>query len=75
MPNHVREPRISQIYVRKFEASIEELVIKSDTYLDKRLLRTLAQTLQAILKFRHHANGLGLSELGGYILSPFQAYI
>ena len=73
MSNHAREQRISQIYVRKLEAFIEELVIELDTYLDKRLVRTLVLTLQAILKFRHHANGLLLSELGGYILSPRQA--
>ncbi len=73
MSNNAREHKISQIYQQKLEKFIEELVIELDSYLDKRLVRTLVLTLQAILKFRHNANGLLLSELGGYILSPRQA--
>ena len=73
MSNHAREQKISQIYLQKLARFIEELVIELDTHLDKRLVRTLALTLQAILKFRHNTHGLLLSELGGYILSPRQA--
>lgn len=44
-----------------------------DTSLDKRLVRTFLQTVQAILQFRHRTHGLLLSELGAYLLSPAQA--
>jgi len=57
----------------KLETFVNDLLIELDQRLDKRLVRTLLLTLQAIIKFRHSQNGLLLSELGGYILSPAQA--
>jgi hypothetical protein len=44
-----------------------------DEGIDKRLVRTFLKTLQVIIQFRHRHNGLLLSELGGYILSPEHA--
>jgi hypothetical protein len=44
-----------------------------DERLDKRLVRTLLQSVAVILRFRDRIHGLLLSELGGYLLSPEQA--
>lgn len=44
-----------------------------DAVLDKRLVRTFVQSIAVILTFRDRANGLLLSELGGYLLSPEHA--
>jgi hypothetical protein len=49
------------------------LVFQLDRVMDKRLLRTLVQTVQTIICFRDRINGLLLSELGGYLLHPSQA--
>lgn len=55
------------------EAFVGPLLVELDAQLDKRLVRTFFATLQAIVQFRHSRQGLLLSELGGYILSPAQA--
>lgn len=73
MNNNARENKISQLYLQKLETFVEDLVVELDEVLDKRLVRTLVLTLQAIVCFRHSQYGLLLSELGGYILSPAQA--
>lgn len=52
---------------------IEPLLKKLDEQIDKRLVRTFVKALQAIIELRNQSNGLLLSELGGYILSPAQA--
>ncbi len=44
-----------------------------DAYIDRRLVRTLRDTVEAVLVFRNRAMGLLLSELGGYLLSPDHA--
>src|ERR671932_1367790 len=49
------------------------LLLKLDRLLDKRLVRTFVQTIALILTFRDRANGLLLSELGGYLLSAAHA--
>ena len=49
------------------------LLLTLDDQIDKRLVRTFFKTLQVIIQFRHRAQGLLLSELGGYILAPHQA--
>src|ERR1700682_271976 len=49
------------------------LLIELDRLLDKRLVRTFVQIIAVILTFRDRANGLLLSELGGYLLSPEHA--
>lgn len=63
----------SQALATKLENFIRPLLSELDSRIDKRLVRTFLLTLQAILTFRHGRNGLLLSELGGYILSPAQA--
>lgn len=52
---------------------LSPLVSKLDEIVDKRLVRTLVRTVIAIITFRHGTNGLLLSELGSYILTPAQA--
>ena len=49
------------------------LLVELDHLLDKRLVRTFTQIIAVILTFRERANGLLLSELGGYLLSPDKA--
>src|SRR5713101_6995519 len=43
------------------------LLLELDQWLDKRLIRTLVQVIEAILTFRDRVNGLVLSELGSYL--------
>ncbi len=43
------------------------LLFELDARLDKRLVRTFVQSIEAILAFRDRINGLLLSELGGYL--------
>ena len=49
------------------------LVVELDRLLDKRLVRTFLQSITVILTFRDRANGLLLSELGGYLLAAAHA--
>src|SRR2546421_3044899 len=43
------------------------LLVELHQWLDKRLIRTFVQTIEAILTFRDRVNGLLLSELGNYL--------
>ena len=43
------------------------LLLELDQGLDKRLIRTFVQAIEAILTFRDRINGLLLSELGSYL--------
>jgi hypothetical protein len=43
------------------------LLLELDQWLDKRLIRTLVQAIEAILTFRDRLNGLVLAELGTYL--------
>ena len=49
------------------------LLVALDEQIDKRLVRTFFKTLQVIIRFRHRTQGLLLSELGMYILTPHEA--
>src|SRR2546421_8760517 len=49
------------------------LLVEVDGVLDKRLVRTFLATIQVIIAFRDRANGLLLSELGGYLETPDKA--
>ncbi len=49
------------------------LLVELDSLLDKRLVRTFLATIQVIITFRDRANGLLLSELGGYLATPDKA--
>lgn len=72
--NHSAENEVkSQELATRLEKFVRPLLSRLDAQIDKRLVRTFLLTLQAILTFRHATNGLLLSELGAYILSPEQA--
>ena len=43
------------------------LLLELDQRLNKRLIRTFVQAIEAILTFRDRINGLVLSELGNYL--------
>ena len=43
------------------------LLLELDQWLDKRLIRTFVQAIEAMLTFRDRINGLLLSELGEYL--------
>ena len=58
---------------KRLEAYVRPLLIELDKSVDKRLVRTFLKTLQVIVQFRNRAQGLLLSELGAYILTPAQA--
>jgi Transposase DDE domain len=64
----------SQELVQLLEKFLSPLLLVLDTFLDKRLVRTLVQVCVAILRFRNNKQGLLLSELGSYLPSyPGQA--
>ena len=73
MSNCQRDKRQAQELAKQLEEYVSKLLIELDRGMDKRLVETFQRTLQAILTFRHSLQGLLLSELGGYILSPAQA--
>jgi Transposase DDE domain len=54
----------SQWYGRSLFCFLEPLVRELDATVDKRPLRTLVQTVEAIIAFRDRSHGLLLSELG-----------
>lgn len=58
---------LSPRYGRNFLRFLDPLVRELDVTVDKRPLRTLVQTVEAILAFRDRNHGLLLSELGGYM--------
>jgi Transposase DDE domain len=59
--------KASQEIAQELELFLTPLLIRLDTLLDKRLLRTLVQCCVAIIRFRNHKQGLLLSELGSYM--------
>ena len=65
--------QVAQGLAEQLAQFLYPLLVLLDKTLDKRLLRTLLQTVQVIITFRDRANGLLLSELGSYLLSPAQA--
>jgi hypothetical protein len=64
---------MAQDLAQQVETFLHPLLLWLDARLDKRLVRTFLQTVQALLQFRHRAHGLLLSELGAYLLSPAHA--
>ena len=64
---------ISAELTRQLAQFLFPLLVELDPLLDKRLVRTFTQIIAVILTFRDRANGLLLSELGGYLLSPDKA--
>jgi hypothetical protein len=65
--------RYAQQLGQQLEGFVGPLLSWLDAQIDKQLVRTFLLALRAILVLRHNLNGLLLSELGGYILSPEQA--
>jgi hypothetical protein len=63
---------VAQGLGRTLAAFLFPLLVRLDQQIDKRLVRTFLQTIEAILTFRDRIHGLLLSELGGYILSAQQ---
>jgi len=61
------EVELSQELAHMLEAFLWPLLVMLDTYLDKRLVRTLVQCCVAIIRFRNTQRGLLLSELGSYM--------
>jgi hypothetical protein len=64
---------MAQGLARQLGLFLAPVVLMLDQVMDKRLLRTLVQTVQTILAFRDRINGLLLSELGGYLEHPSHA--
>ncbi len=62
------------IWVRhRLQEFVAPLVNELDAHIDKRLVRTFCQTLETLLAFGNQVQGLLLSELGAYLLSPQKA--
>ncbi len=59
--------KASQEIARELELFLLPLLQVLDTFLDKRLVRTLVQCCVAIVRFRNNKQGLLLSELGSYM--------
>lgn len=65
------EPReLSHRLGRHLLRFLEPLVQELDVTVDKRPLRTLVQTVEAIVAFRDRTHGLLLGELGDYMDGP-----
>lgn len=54
-------------------AFFHPLLVQLDAQIDRRLVRTFARTIDAILCFRNRPHGLLLSELGAYLCDPAHA--
>ena len=65
--NEQEPQKVSQEIVQELELFLLPLLTVLDTFLDKRLVRTLVQCCVAIIRFRNHKQGLLLSELGSYM--------
>ena len=65
--------QVSQELAQQLHTFLLPLLVLLDRLLDVRLVRTLAQTVQVLIEVRNQAQGLLLSELGGYLLSPDKA--
>src|SRR5438045_3240939 len=72
-PDASISPSLSETLRTHLQAFMAPLVKELDFFIDRRLVHTLVATVEAILVFRNRAQGLLLSELGGYLLSPEHA--
>lgn len=64
---------VSTFLLEQLTTFLAPLLLRLDAQLDKRLVRTFQQMVSVIIRFRHNRQGLLLSELGAYLLSPSQA--
>ena len=67
------EIRLACTLGQHLQRFLDPLLVELDEHLDKRLVRTFAGTIAAILRFRHPRCGLLLSQLGAYLISPLHA--
>jgi hypothetical protein len=66
-------PGLSLALAHRLETFLAPLLLTLDATLDKRLVRTLQQLVAVMISFRHPTQGLLLSELGAYLLTPAHA--
>jgi hypothetical protein len=62
-------PALAHTLQQRLDLFLLPVLSVLDTQIDRRLHRTLAGTVRALLCWRNRAHGLLLSELGGYLLS------
>ena len=60
-------------YRERLRQFLAPVLVKLDERLDKRLVCTFADTIEALIRFRDRTRGLLLSELGAQLLSPEHA--
>jgi hypothetical protein len=70
---HAPDASFSVTMRSQLHSFVAPLVKELDFFIDCRLVRTLVAAVEAILTFRNRPQGLLLSELGGYLLSPEHA--
>lgn len=63
----------SQLLHHQLVVFLQPLLVWLDAVLDLRLVQTFVSTICVILQFRHRNNGLLLSELGAFLISPAHA--
>ena len=66
-------PHVAHELSRLLTTFVKPLVAHLHQSLDLRLVHTFVATLHVLLAFRHRNNGLLLSELGAYLVSPEHA--
>jgi hypothetical protein len=66
-------PAIAAALRQHLALFLAPFLVVLDRHLDRRLVRTFAASIEAIVRWRNRAHGLLLSELGGYLLSPDHA--
>ncbi|HZS86003.1 MAG TPA: transposase [Chloroflexota bacterium] len=66
-------PALAHTLQQRLDLFLLPVLSVLDAQIDRRLVRTLAGTVRALLCWRNRAHGLLLSELGGYLLSPAHA--
>jgi hypothetical protein len=71
--NEQEDAGLSMEMDHALRAFVAPLLATLDRHMDRRLVRTVLATLEALICWRNRAHGLLLSELGAYILSPAHA--
>ena len=62
-------PQVAHALRQRLTAFLAPLLVPLDVALDRRLVRTFAASIDAMIRWRNRAHGLLLSELGGYLLT------
>jgi hypothetical protein len=66
-------PQVAAALHQRLVTFLLPLSFLLDERIDCRLVRTFVATIEAMIRWRHRAHGLLLSELGGYLLAPEHA--